>query len=73
MHRSTGVATLSLAAIRPGQLKVIVHPGKGPSRTLASRRLAPCTGYSFKLPSGHGRLTVLATVGRSSQTATLNY
>ena len=74
VEHSGNVASLSLTAVHAGRLKVVAYPKKGRARTLASsRKIAVCTPYSFKLPPGHGRLTIVATVGRASQTATLKY
>ncbi len=74
VEHSGNVASLSLTAVHAGRLKVIAYPKKGRARTLASsRKIAVCTPYSFKLPPGHGRLTIVATVGHASQTATLKY
>jgi hypothetical protein len=74
VQHSGSVASLSLTAVHTGRLKIIAYPKKGRARTLtSSRKLATCTPYTFKLPSGHGRLTIVATVGRASQTTTLKY
>ena len=73
VQHAGGAAKLILTAVHTGQLKIVVHPAKGRARTVASRKLAACTGYTFKLPSGHGKLTIVATVGHASETATLKY
>ena len=70
--RSHGVAKLGLDTVHAAKLKVTVR-SKGKSRTLASRSVAACSDYSFKLPSGHGTLTIVATVGRATQTASKSF
>jgi hypothetical protein len=55
------------------KLKITARTSTGRSKTVASRSLTACHAYTFKLPAGHGKVTVVATVGHASQTSTHSY
>jgi hypothetical protein len=73
VKKSGKVASLSFTALHGAKLKITARTSTGRSKTVASRSLTACHAYTFKLPAGHGKVTVVATVGHASQTSTHSY
>ena len=74
VRRSHGREQLSFTGVYPGKLKVTLASRTKPSRTKKiQRKIAACHAYTVGLPSGHWKLTILATVGKAAQHASAKY
>jgi hypothetical protein len=74
VRRSQGHERLSFTGVFPGKLKVTLTPRAKHTRGKSiQRKTAACRSYTIILPAGHWKLTILATVGQASQTASAHY
>jgi phosphatidylinositol-3-phosphatase len=74
VRRSQGHERLTFTGVFPGKLKVTLTPRAKHTRGKSiQRKIAACRSYTIILPAGHWKLTILATVGQASQTASAHY
>ena len=66
LRRSRGRATLVLSFTRSARLHVSVR-ARARTRRLPARRVVACRSYRVRLPAGHGRVLVTATVRGASE------
>jgi hypothetical protein len=70
--RGHGRVRLSLRSVRISKLRVVVtRAHRRP--TVITRWLSPCSSYSLRLPSGHGRVKLTASVSTGSQVVARAY
>ena len=66
-------SAISLRAVHSAKLRIVATPVRGRPRTVASEQLQPCHRYTIGLPSGRGRVTISAAVGRGVQLTARHY
>ena len=64
---------ITFTAVRAAKLRVVARTSAGSHRGVASLFVVPCHSYRFALPSGHGTVTIHATLPAGSSTVSKSY